>query len=278
MSYQGSKSHIKNALKARVLALQSNAAKKTKRVSNYYSNPNTCKECETAITYEKKSQSQFCSRSCAGFFNTRNRNCSHSRKTKQAIKNGIERHLTNNAKEGFTALLGHNLVCWSCQNTFRHKRKKTATCSPRCLNQYRKKLMNDNKEAARQRGRDSMEIIMREGRWKGWSGQGEDKRSFPEKYIEELFVKDGIVNYIFQHQVSRYKIDFAFCNEMIAVEVDGKQHQYPHQAQSDQRKDELLTKAGWTVFRLAWYSVKTSSGQNKVMKQYNRLNKLLKKL
>jgi very-short-patch-repair endonuclease len=293
MNYQGSKRHIENALKTRQLALLASAVKKQSRMELYYANPKKCRECGGAIAYEWKLENIFCSRSCAAKFNTKNRNCSHSEKTKRAIRKGVNDYYlrtaemppaensertTTERKSSKRTTKGHALTCRGCQITFYHKRKKTVTCSQACLVRVKAEISEKNRETASVRGRINMEIMMREGRWKGWSGQGEGRQSFPEQYIESLLVKDGLTGYTSQYQEGPYKIDFAFPKQMLALEVDGKQHRYPNQAQSDQRKDELLMNAGWIVFRLSWHSVKTSSGLSEVIGQYNRFKQLLFRL
>ncbi len=48
-----------------------------------------------------------------------------------------------------------------------------------------------------------------------------------------------------------YFIDFAFENEMVAVEIDGAQHNLKERKKSDEEKDKLLISLGWRVIRFA---------------------------
>ena len=109
---------------------------------------------------------------------------------------------------------------------------------------------------------------MAQGTWKGWSGQGDQIRSYPESFIENKLIEAGIP-YAFQKQVGRFKIDFALEEKRIALEVDGKQHLRQKQKESDDRKDEWLEKQGWFVFRLPWQSIKTESGRKCIADRFN---------
>jgi very-short-patch-repair endonuclease len=98
--------------------------------------------------------------------------------------------------------------------------------------------------------------------------------SYPEKlcieYIEnnELDKKYSIVR---EYSVFPYFIDFAFVNEMVAVEIDGSQHLLPERKESDNKKDELLNELGWVVIRVSEKEIKTNIDE--VFKQIGLLIK-----
>jgi very-short-patch-repair endonuclease len=77
--------------------------------------------------------------------------------------------------------------------------------------------------------------------------------SYPEKVFIG-FLKSN--NFHKQYSIERerpvfpYFIDFAFENVMVAVEIDGSQHELLDRKESDCRKDETLKKNGWRVFRV----------------------------
>jgi very-short-patch-repair endonuclease len=48
---------------------------------------------------------------------------------------------------------------------------------------------------------------------------------------------------------SHYKIDLAFPDIMLAIEIDGGSHASITRKASDQRKDRFLVGLGWTVLR-----------------------------
>lgn len=53
-----------------------------------------------------------------------------------------------------------------------------------------------------------------------------------------------------QHAVDRYRIDFAWPDVMLALEVDGWHHRSPEGAAHDALRDAVLRAAGWLVVRV----------------------------
>ena len=53
-----------------------------------------------------------------------------------------------------------------------------------------------------------------------------------------------------QHPVDRYRIDYAWPDVLIALEVDGWMHRQPEQAARDAVRDSRLRSLGWLVFRV----------------------------
>lgn len=77
--------------------------------------------------------------------------------------------------------------------------------------------------------------------------------SYPEKVFIGLLKSNNLhKQFLIEREkpVFPYFIDFAFENVMVAVEVDGGQHELPDRKESDCRKDEILKKNGWRVFRV----------------------------
>lgn len=58
--------------------------------------------------------------------------------------------------------------------------------------------------------------------------------------------------YKFEHWIFPYSIDFAWINKKLAIEIDGKQHELIENKEHDKKKDDFLTKNGWTVLRIKW--------------------------
>jgi len=71
----------------------------------------------------------------------------------------------------------------------------------------------------------------------------------------------GITNYIHEHKVGNYFIDFAFLDKKMALEIDGSQHLTEESVAHDQIRDERLRSEGWTIFRIPWKNIKTDSGR-----------------
>jgi very-short-patch-repair endonuclease len=85
--------------------------------------------------------------------------------------------------------------------------------------------------------------------------------SYPEKLCIEYIEKNGLdkkYSIVREYSVFPYFIDFAFVNEMIAVEIDGSQHLLPERKESDDKKDKLLNELGWLVIRVSEKEIKTN--------------------
>lgn len=53
-----------------------------------------------------------------------------------------------------------------------------------------------------------------------------------------------------QHRVGRFRLDFAWVDQKIALEADGPHHLLPIGAERDARRDRELRLAGWLVLRV----------------------------
>lgn len=53
-----------------------------------------------------------------------------------------------------------------------------------------------------------------------------------------------------QHRVGRYRLDFAWPDLLVALEVDGPHHWQPNVATKDVARDAYLRGLGWLVFRV----------------------------
>jgi very-short-patch-repair endonuclease len=85
--------------------------------------------------------------------------------------------------------------------------------------------------------------------------------SYPEKLCIEYIEKNGLnkkFSIVREYSVFPYFIDFAFVNEMVAVEIDGSQHLLPERKESDNKKDKLLNELGWLVIRVSEKEIKTN--------------------
>jgi very-short-patch-repair endonuclease len=85
--------------------------------------------------------------------------------------------------------------------------------------------------------------------------------SYPEKLCIEYIENNGLdkkYSIVREYSVFPYFIDFAFVNEMVAVEIDGSQHLLPERKESDNKKDELLNELGWVVIRVSEKEIKTN--------------------
>lgn len=79
------------------------------------------------------------------------------------------------------------------------------------------------------------------------------KESYPEKYFNDLFIKEGIVGYKREFFVLGYFLDFAFENIKLDIEIDGSQHWLDKRiVEHDKKRTEKLLNNGWRVIRIRW--------------------------
>jgi very-short-patch-repair endonuclease len=82
----------------------------------------------------------------------------------------------------------------------------------------------------------------------------------PEGMLEPRFARlakrHGLPKAVFQHRVGRYRIDFAYLDVMLAIEVDGYGARSTRRRfQSDTDRQNALTNLGWTVLRFTWNDI-----------------------
>lgn len=85
----------------------------------------------------------------------------------------------------------------------------------------------------------------------GWMSRS--KISYAESYFVVVLTNLGLL-FKREHKVGKYFIDFAFLEDKVALEIDGKQHELPGRKEADSIKDIFLTSLGWRVFRIKWYN------------------------
>lgn len=192
-------------------------------------------EFETLLGHPKEKST--CSHSCSNTYFSSVRHTENSKeKTSKSLityfKNNPQCHLTTNC---ITCGKEFKTTNWDINRNNNH-------CSKTCLSidpVYRKKLS------------DAMQIRIKNGTHKGWAKRSNLKPSYPEKYIINLLEELNIVNFTRELKVNKWFIDFAF-NNKVALEIDGKQHEFPERKTSDETKDLHLISQGWKVIRLKW--------------------------
>lgn len=111
---------------------------------------------------------------------------------------------------------------------------------------------------------DKVAIILKQqvlnGTHKGWVSRDKVNISYPEKFFMQVLQNNNI-SYIHELRVDKYFIDFAIEHKMIALEIDGKQHEWKERKEKDQEKDKKLTECGWKVYRIKWKSINKEEGK-----------------
>lgn len=102
----------------------------------------------------------------------------------------------------------------------------------------------------------SMKRAVQEGRSHGWASSKQNKNgmSYPEIWFANMLERNQIgMGYEYNKQFYKYKLDFAWVERRLCIEIDGSQHTLiDAQRQSDECKDALLHEHGWKVLRLKW--------------------------
>ena len=102
----------------------------------------------------------------------------------------------------------------------------------------------------------------------GW--QSRAKKSYAEKFWEQV-LKNNKIAFEYDKRVGRFYIDFAIeiDDKKIALEIDGKQHEYPERKKSDAIKDKYLKRNNWLVYRIPWNEINTDHGKEEMLEKIN---------
>lgn len=84
------------------------------------------------------------------------------------------------------------------------------------------------------------------------------KKSYPEKYFEELFERECIP-LKYHLQVGRYELDFYNEELMKYIEIDREQHFSDYMINHDAERNEFLLNLGWLGLRIRWSEYKVLS-------------------
>ena len=92
-----------------------------------------------------------------------------------------------------------------------------------------------------------------------WGKVAKGRMTYGEEKIHSLLTSSGIYerfDVIYQYPVYPYFIDFAFVNEKVALEFDGKCHfKYNERIEHDVKRDIELCKLGWRVYRVSYLEI-----------------------
>jgi len=218
----------------RQLALEARRINNIHRKVQYDLTPKLCLVCSFPIRYQYRNLHKFCSAACA--------------KTHIRIVHGVtEEDLVRKCKN-----------CSAPFKVLRNASKQTC-CSSICRNETNK--ISHSSVEYREKQRKLQRQLYEQGITKGWTTNRNFQSSYPERYFSDLLDSKNIP-YIREYQVGRYCIDFAFVQDKLALEIDGKQHLEEPQRSSDVRKDRYLTANGWRVFRIPWKSPKYQNNKD----------------
>jgi very-short-patch-repair endonuclease len=228
-----------------------------------------CEECGNDFDAREKMVTRFCSKSCAGKFNGRNK---PKLKVESRIK--IKEALVRTWKEKGSGTSVEK-TCPVCGVKFLGRKRKT--CSRSCGS---KLAWSDPVY------RERISSFMRQAPHRGWQSRG--VKSYPERFWEDILLKNGFiegVDFVRELRITKaslgeegdtgwYFLDFFFPRLKLDLEIDGKQHSYPERVQEDQDRDRLLERNGFSVLRLPWRGLK--QGSKETWAQVHKVLSILK--
>jgi very-short-patch-repair endonuclease len=109
----------------------------------------------------------------------------------------------------------------------------------------------------RQKISDGMKKAHAEGRaWNIGKNHWDSKSSYPEQFFEKVIQNEfEDKNYTREYPFFQYRLDFAWINKKLVIEIDGQQHEKKEHKKSDIKKDKLLKENDWLVLRIKWIDI-----------------------
>lgn len=160
------------------------------------------------------------------------------------------------------------ITCPQCQNEFKDRIKRGRKfCSKACARKY-----NGNSIETREKLRSIMLEKIKNGTHSGWKSRKGKRPSYPEKFFMEV-LNNNEIHYEHELPCGKYFIDLAIKDKMIALEIDGKQHQYADRKEKDLEKDKYLVDNGWKVYRIKWKSINNLDGKIYIREEIDRFLK-----
>lgn len=220
---------------------------------------------------EIKNGKKFCNNSCSASFNNKRRIVSDTQKNKAKI--AIEKY--NDKKRSLEGIDEIKIVkcnnktykirlykktCEHCGNEF-YGKKYQKFCSSKCSN---------NSEIKIEKIKKSIRRNIENGTFVGWKVRGKNMQSFPEKYWENVLIKNNI-EFKNEVKVGKYFLDFLIEKNDIKIdlEIDGKQHKQIEISEKDLKRDLFLKENGYVVYRVDWNGVCSDKGKEKMTEKVN---------
>ena len=192
-----------------------------------------CENCDNEHTGSYGS-GRFCSQACSRSFSTKSK--------RKEINQKVSQKLSFPKQYADCKLCGKNFV----------KKVKTQTsCSTSCAaklswkdEDYRANAVIKAKVSALRKHESKTSNF-------GWQSRYKLKTSYPEE-VAIRYLEENNIEYVRELKVDRYFVDLAFPDKMLAIEIDGQQHNLPERREADSVKDKILTSFGWQVVRIKW--------------------------
>jgi very-short-patch-repair endonuclease len=209
----------------------------------YNKNPKKCKNCNNIIPYDNR-VNDFCNRSCSGSYNNLNRNSEVYEKLSKTLsdaKSSMVMYRNGKRYNSYNEMVGDYYTspkkCIICNSVLDYESRKRKTCSKECKTKYQS---NKQKERLKLHPHKHPSVLCSKIR---------DKRSYPEIMLEDYLIDLGLiinVDYIPQHPIGKYVVDFFFPKLKLIIEVDGE---YWHNLESDRElvREDYLIKSNFNI-------------------------------
>lgn len=210
----------------------------------YNKHKSTCVMCGKELEYENRNK-RFCDECVKKLPKPNKQRVSRKGYHKKSHKKGIIRQVQVLNK------------CVICGKEF-YSGRKYKTCSPKC-----------HHENLVQQGKRIYKMLVETGKFVGYTKR--PIASFAEKFWMEVLNNNNIP-FEFNFYINKrrdlgvdedfgYFLDFKIGNN-IDLEIDGKQHKvFKDRIEKDKHRDELLTNAGWKVYRIDFNEIRTEEGK-----------------
>lgn len=185
---------------------------------------------------------RFCSKKCASGFSTKAKRADiNARLTKLAESKRKEPEF---------------VICQNCEISFKKRRSNSKFCSIRCKCVFISNLP-ENVERVSKLMRKSAHTRYENGDTTiGWQHRNKFSQSKPEKEAEQILLEYGH-KFEKEFRVGKYFLDFAFIEEKIDLEIDGRQHDDHKVIVKDEKRDKFLANLGWKIVRVKWNQIAT---------------------
>lgn len=161
------------------------------------------------------------------------------------------------------------IKCLCCEKNMEVTIKKSNKkfCSNDCYYHYIR-TYGVSKETSMKISKAIKEKV-KNGTHNGFPNRDRFYQSYPEQFFQRVLETNNI-DFKFNMKCNRFFIDFAIIDTMIALEIDGKQHEIKERKDLDIIKDNILKQNGWDVYRIKWLGAKKMKVEiDKFLKYYN---------
>lgn len=237
-----------------------------------------CPVCQKEFEVSKKETTVCCSRKCSNsYFRELRYSEEINKKRSNTLKQKKKEISYTNKKKNISCEL-RKTQCIFCGKDIYVKTLNDVCCYDcnkgnfyqyQLYDQNGKRIISDKtKEKLSQRTKENI----KNGKIKSWKTR--NIISYPEKFFIQVLNNNNI-SYKINFPITKkslgiessscYFLDF-YLDKNVDLEIDGKQHFYSDRKQSDLVRDEILSKNGYIVYRIAWNEINSEKGKE-LMKQ-----------